>query len=52
MVTVKRCKLHTMHEGDFGCFKHIWLIFGLMNAKNAAIFRFPMKIFKNGYDNV
>lgn len=41
-----------MHEGNFGCFKHIRLIFGLMNAENAAIFRFPMKNFKNGCENI
>lgn len=40
-----------MHEGNFGCFNILRLIFGLMNAENAAILRFPMKNFKNGYEN-
>lgn len=33
-------------------FSHIWLIFDLMNAENAAIFRFPMENYKNGYENI
>lgn len=51
MVTIKRCKLYLMHEGNFGCFKTFDLLFGLMNAENAAVFRSPMKNFKNGYEN-
>lgn len=41
-----------MHEGNFGCFKCISLIFGLMNAENAAIFRFPVENSKDGYENI
>lgn len=28
------------------------LIFGLMNAVNAAIFRIPMENYKDGYENI
>lgn len=49
MVTIKRYVLCMKATLDVAT--HL-TYFGLMNAENAALFRFPMKNFKNDYENI